>query len=97
MKRSPISGASMTKQDEVTIVREHIRWARTYAIFWFAMCVLIFGAADAMAEFFGLSAELRAPLFLMLGTIIVVNVVWQAAGLMIIRLEKVVLPRMGRP
>jgi hypothetical protein len=87
----------MSKEDEIAIVRGHIGWARTYAIFWFVMCLLIFGAADALAEFIGITAELRAPMFLMLGTIIVVNVVWQAAGLMIIRLEKVVLPRIGRP
>jgi hypothetical protein len=58
--------------------------------------MLIFGAADAIAEFTGLTAELRAPMFLMLGTIILVNVVWQAAGLLIVRLETVVLPRIGR-
>jgi hypothetical protein len=88
----------MSKEDEkVSIVREHIGWARTYAIFWFAMCLLIFGAADAMAEFIGLNAELRTPMFLMIGTIIIVTVVWQAMGLLIIRLEKVVLPRIARP
>lgn len=86
----------MSKEDEIAVVRDHMGWARTYAIFWLVMCLVIFGAAHAIAEFIELSSELRAPLLLMLGTIIVVNVVWQAAGLMIIRLEKVVLPRVGK-
>ena len=87
----------MSKEDEMANLRGHIGWARTYGIFWFGMCLLIFGAAYAMADFIALGVELRALMFIMIGTIIIVNAVWQAAGLMIIRLEKVVLPPIGRP
>jgi hypothetical protein len=68
-------------------------WARTYAIYWLIMCLAVFGGAYAIAEMTNLSAELRSPLLIMLGTIIVVNAVWQAAGLAMVRLEEVVLPR----
>ena len=80
----------------LALLREHMTWARTYAIFWLVICLAVFGAAYAVADVIGLTTEFRIPLFLMIGTIIVVNAVWQAAGLMIIRLEEVVLPRSAR-
>lgn len=87
----------MPEQDSrIAILREHVGWARTYAIFWFVLCLAVFAGAHFVADFIGLSPELRTPLFLMVGTIIVVNAIWQAAALSIVRLEEVVLPRMGR-
>jgi hypothetical protein len=80
----------------IALLHEHMGWARTYAVYWFLMCLLIFGAAFAVGEVVGVSAESRAPMFFMIGTIIVVNAIWQAAGLLIVRLEEVVLPRSGR-
>ena len=79
----------------VTLLREHMGWARTYAIYWFVMCLALFGGAYAIAEVIELTPELRGPLFIMVGTVIIVNAIWQAAALMMIRLEEVVLPRRG--
>ena len=78
---------------QLQVVREHMGWARTYAIYWLIMCLGVFGAAYGIAEFTDFPAELRIPLLIMIGTILIVNAVWQAAGLAIIRLEEVVLPR----
>ena len=87
-------GIRMPSDDRrLTDIREHMRWARTYALYWLVMCLVLFGGAYAIAEFTELAVELRVPLLLMVGTIIVVNAVWQAAGLTIIRLEQIVLPR----
>jgi hypothetical protein len=86
----------MPENGETTIVPEHIGWARNHAIFWLVIGLAIFGAAQAMAEFLDLAAEMRTPLFFMIGTIIIVNAIWQAAGFLLIRLEKIVLPRMAR-
>lgn len=80
-------------EPRLTIIREHMGWARTYAIYWLVMCMVVFGAAYGIAEMIDISTELRAPLLVMLGTIIIVNAVWQAAGLMMVRLEQVILPR----
>lgn len=78
---------------KLVILRDHLGWARTYAVYWFMACLLFFGAAYAVAEFIGLGPDQRVPLLIMVGTIIVVNAVWQAACLTIVRLEEVVLPR----
>ena len=86
----------MPQNGEIALVREHIRWARNHAIFWLVICLAVFGAAQALTDFMGLSAEMRTPLFFMIGTIIIVNAIWQAAGFLLIRLEKIVLPRTGR-
>jgi hypothetical protein len=80
-------------EQQVAIIREHMAWARTYAIYWLVMCLAVFGGAYAIAEMIEILPEHRAPLLIMLGTIIVVNAVWQAAGLLAVRLEQVVLPR----
>jgi hypothetical protein len=77
----------------IASLREHMAWARTYAIYWLVVCLAVFGGAYAIAEVIGLAPELRTPLFIMVGTIIVVNTIWQAAALMMIRLQEVVLPR----
>lgn len=77
-------------------LREHMAWARTYAVYWLVICLAVFGGAYAIADVIGLTVEMRMPLLFMIGTIIVVNAVWQAAALAIIRLEEVVLPRSGR-
>jgi dihydroxyacid dehydratase/phosphogluconate dehydratase len=43
------------------LLREHMGWARTYAVYWFMMCLLMFGVAYTVTEVIGLTAELRAP------------------------------------
>ena len=82
-----------TDDAKLAILRDHLGWARTYAIYWFTACLLFFGAAYGVAEFIELGPDQRVPLLIVVGTIIVVNAVWQAACLTIIRLEEVVLPR----
>ena len=83
-------------EQRLALLSEHLGWARTYGIYRLIMCLAVFGGAYAVAEMIELSPEHLVPLLIMLGTIIVVNAVWQAAGLLVVRLEQVVLPR-ARP
>ena len=62
--------------------REHNSWSRQFALFWLAL-----------AEASEISNTNRILMFVMLGTIILTNVVWQAAGLALTRLENLILPR----
>ena len=59
-------------------------------------CVL-FGGAYALAEIGEMSDANRTLMFVMLGTIIVTNAIWQAAGLALARLENLILPRRKAP
>jgi membrane-associated phospholipid phosphatase len=68
-------------------------WSHKFAIFWLALSLLIFGAAYLLAEFGEMPEAGRTLMFIMLGTIIVTNAIWQAVGLALARLENLILPR----
>jgi hypothetical protein len=74
-------------------VREHNSWARQFALLWLALALAVFGGAWALAEATEMSDTNRILMFVMLGTIILTNAVWQAVGLALIRLENLILPR----
>ena len=61
------------------------------ALFWLALSLLLFGGAYAIAELGDTPEAMRALMFIVLGTIIVTNAIWQATGLT--RLENLILPR----
>jgi hypothetical protein len=75
--------------------REHLSWAYRFSLFWFLLSLGVFGAAYAVCEIGEVPSETRELTFIMLGTIIVTNAIWQAAALALARLEKVILPRAG--
>jgi hypothetical protein len=77
----------------VAHTREHMSWAYQFSLFWLILALGIFGAAYAITEMSGVAQEIRAVMFIMLGTIIIINAVWQAAALALARLENVILPR----
>ncbi|MGA7111998.1 MAG: hypothetical protein WBY77_06055, partial [Pseudolabrys sp.] len=55
------------------------------------------GGAYALAEIGDMSDANRTLMFVMLGTIVVTNAIWQAAGLALARLENLILPRRKTP
>jgi hypothetical protein len=73
--------------------REHNSWSRQFALLWLALSLAVFGGAYALAEASEMSNTNRTLMFVMLGTIILTNAVWQAAGLALTRLENLILPR----
>jgi hypothetical protein len=85
--------AMARESDRSNLAREHMSWAHRLATFWLVLCLGVFGGAYGLAEIGGLAPEGRPLLFIMLGTIIVTNAVWQAAALALARLESLILPR----
>ena len=83
----------MRTENRNPVLHEHMTWARGIAIFWFLLCLAVFGGAYALAELFKLPSELRPLLLISVGTILIVNAIWQAAGLALVRIESVILPR----
>ena len=55
------------------------------------------GGAYALAEIGDMSDANRTLMFVMLGTIVVTNAIWQAAWLALARLENLILPRRKTP
>ena len=87
----------MNDSKNVAILSEHLSWARGLAIFWIIMSFAIFGAAFGLIEYLEIASELRPIVFVILGTLLVVNAIWQATGLALARMERVILPRMQNP
>jgi membrane-anchored protein YejM (alkaline phosphatase superfamily) len=83
----------LSEPQRVANTREHMSWSHKFAIFWLALSLLIFGAAYLLAEFGEMPEAGRTLMFIMLGTIIVTNAIWQAVGLALARLENLILPR----
>ncbi|MFZ0981845.1 MAG: hypothetical protein WAN68_02275 [Pseudolabrys sp.] len=61
------------------------------------LLLVLFGGAYALAEIGDMSDANRTLMFVMLGTIVVTNAIWQAAGLALARLENLILPRRKTP
>jgi hypothetical protein len=83
----------LSEPQRVANTREHMSWAHRFALFWLALSLAIFAGAYALAEIGELTEASRTLMFIMLGTIIITNVIWQAAGLVLARLENLILPR----
>ncbi|MGA6941162.1 MAG: hypothetical protein WBZ27_03970 [Pseudolabrys sp.] len=61
------------------------------------LSLVLFGGAYALAEIGDMSDANQTLMFVMLGTIVVTNAIWQAAGLALARLENLILPRRKTP
>ncbi|MFZ1191734.1 MAG: hypothetical protein WA796_07440 [Pseudolabrys sp.] len=61
------------------------------------LSLVLFGGAYALAEIGDMSDANRTLMFVMLGTIVVTNAIWQAAWLALARLENLILPRRKTP
>jgi hypothetical protein len=83
----------LSEPQRVANTREHMSWSHRFALFWLALSLVIFAGAYALAEFGDMPEASRTLMFIMLGTIIVTNAIWQAAGLALARLENLILPR----
>lgn len=83
----------LSETRDIGLLREHLSWASRFAIFWFGLALIIFAGAHALSEFLSLTSEIRPLLFIMVGTMLILNAIWQATGLALSRIERVVLPR----
>lgn len=73
--------------EEMRILREHWEWAGRYAIFWIIFTILIFGGAHLLFDYLGTDEQARVLAFIFLGTLVLVNAIWRAAGALAARLE----------
>ncbi len=83
----------LSETKRVANMREHISWSHKLALFWLALSLVFFGGACALAEVTEMFSANRTLMFIMLGTIIITNAIWQAAGLALARIENLILPR----
>ena len=85
--------ALLSEIQRVANTREHMSWAYKLAFLWLAVSLLLFGGGYALAQLGAMSDQDRTLMFIMLGTIIVTNAIWQAAALIFARMENLILSR----
>lgn len=81
--------------NQIAVIREHMQWAYRFAIFWDVLALAVFGGGYALATMMELNGENRAVMAVMLGTLLILNAMWQAAGLLLARFQTVVLRGAG--
>jgi hypothetical protein len=83
----------LSEAQRVANTREHLTWSYRFASLWLVLSLVVFGGAYALAELQEMSDATRTLMFVVIGTIIVTNTVWQAAGFALARLENLIIPR----
>ncbi|WEX90086.1 hypothetical protein PZN02_005440 [Sinorhizobium garamanticum] len=73
--------------DQLRIIRLHKRWADRYTLLSQALILILFAAIYFLFDRAGLGAAERVGAFVLLGTIILATIIWQALGLAIARLH----------
>jgi hypothetical protein len=68
-------------------LQRHLKWARGLAIFWSVLALAVFGAAFALSNLFEIADAERVPALVMLGTLIILNAIWHAVGMLLVRFE----------
>lgn len=66
--------------EELRILRTQAGWAAGYAMIPTVIGFMILGGAFAIFEYLGIDDRARIPSFVLLVTLIVINVVWRAVG-----------------
>jgi uncharacterized membrane protein YhaH (DUF805 family) len=75
------------EQMQRSIIVKHKRWADFWSSVAIVVTIGLFIAVGAVMNEAGASLEDRIGAGVLLGTIIIVTVIWQAAGLAVARLE----------
>ena len=88
-----MEASMLSEAIRVANTREHMSWSHRFALFWLALSLLLFGGAYAIADLGEMPETTRTLMFVILGTIIITNAIWQATGLALARLENLILPR----
>ena len=73
--------------EEIRILRDHWQWGGRYAIIWIILTILIFGGAYLLFDYLGADERAQVLAFIFLGTLVLVNAIWRAAGALAARLE----------
>ena len=73
--------------EEVRILQAHWAWTSQYAMFSIMIGLMIMGGAFVIFEYLGVEEKARTPSLILLATLILINVIWRAAGALAGRIE----------
>lgn len=82
----PETRSSLSAED-LRILQAHWEWVGQYAMLSIVIALMIMGGAFAMFEYLGVDDKARTPSLVLLATLILINVIWRAAGAVAGRIE----------
>ncbi len=72
-------------QRRLELLRFHKRWADRYLLAWIVLIVSLFAGVYLLLDHLVVSVEERTGGYVLLATIILAEVIWQAAGAVVAR------------
>jgi hypothetical protein len=82
-----VGGRRNTSPEEMRILRTHWEWAGRHALLWIIATIIIFGGMYVLLDLLAVDERVRVPVWILLGTLSVINAVWRAVGALAAHLE----------
>jgi len=73
---------------EIAIIRKHKRWANGYSVIWTVIAFAVLAGNYGLLTMLDASDTERVCMMLVAATLVLVNAVWQAAGMALAAMER---------
>ena len=73
---------------EIAIIRKHKRWANGYSVIWTILAFAVLAGNYGLLTMLDASDTERVCMMLVAATLVLVNAVWQAAGMALAAMER---------
>ena len=77
-------------QRRLELLRFHKRWADRYLLVWIVFIVSLFAGVYILLDYLAVPVEERTGAYVLLATIILAGIIWQAAGAVVARTHMLV-------
>jgi hypothetical protein len=77
---------------EIAIIRKHKRWANGYSVIWTVLAFAVLAGNYGLLTMLDASDTERVCMMLVAATLVLVNAVWQAAGMALAAMERTLRP-----
>ena len=77
---------------EIAIIRKHKRWANGYSVIWTVLALAVLAGNYGLLTMLDASDTERVCMMLVAATLVLVNAVWQAAGMALAAMERALRP-----
>jgi hypothetical protein len=88
-----VGGKYRLSPEQMRVLRAHWEWAGRHALLWMIGTILIFGGMYVLLDLLAVDERVRVPLWILLGTLSVINAIWRAMGALAAHLELLDLAR----
>jgi len=80
------------EEKEIAIIRKHKRWANGYSVMWTVLAFAVLAGNYGLLTMLDASDTERVCMMLVAATLVLVNAVWQAAGMALAAMERTFRP-----